>query len=143
MDIGTDIVEALHIVAVTMWMVGLFYLPRLMVYHSAVETGSETDYIFRVMERRLLYYIMTPAMLVGITLGLILSLWTGHIVSTWLHLKILSVAILFLLHVFFWRCFAAFSEGRNQYSSTFFKFANEAVTLAFISAVFLAVLKPF
>ncbi|WP_041917491.1 protoporphyrinogen oxidase HemJ [Neorickettsia sennetsu] len=143
MSIGTDWVEALHIIVVTMWMAGLFYLPRIMVYHAEVDVGTETDSVFRVMERRLLRYIMTPAMVVSIVLGLLLAIDTGHILSTWLHLKLLFVAALVSLHIFFWRCSVAFGRGCNRYSSTFFKFANEGVTIAFIAIVILAVTKPF
>ncbi|AHX11290.1 hypothetical protein NHE_0338 [Neorickettsia helminthoeca str. Oregon] len=95
------------------------------------------------MERRLFYYIMTPAMVASLSLGLILALATGHIVSLWLHLKFIFVGILVLLHIFFWRCLVAFREGRNHHPSGFFKLLNESVTISFIIIVILAVIKPF
>lgn len=135
--------EAFHIIAVTAWMTGLFYLPRLYAYHANVKVGSELDLTFKIMEGKLLKYIMLPAMIVAMTLGLTLALQTGHIYAAWLHLKLLFVFILFLINMFLLYCHKAFCDGGNIYSSRFFKILNELITIIFMLIVILAVVKPF
>lgn len=142
-DIDHHWLEAFHIIAVTAWMVGLFYLPRLYVYHANAKVGSDVDQTFKIMEQKLLNYIMTPAMIVAASLGLLLALQTGHIYRPWLHVKLLFVLALVLIHVFLHFCRKSFEVGANRHSATFYKILNETVTLFFSIIVILAVLKPF
>jgi putative membrane protein len=135
--------EAFHIIAVTAWMVGLFYLPRLYAYHANATIGSEVDQTFKIMERKLLNYIMTPAMIIAIILGLILAMTTGHIHSAWLHLKLLFVFVLLFIHIFLHYCRKSFEFGKNKHSATYYKILNESVTIFFSLIVILAVVKPF
>ena len=135
--------EAFHVISVTAWMVGLFYLPRLFAYHSSLQVSSVTDKLFNTMQKKLLFYIMTPAMIFAVLLGLLLAFGTGHIYSGWLHLKLVFVLSLVLLHFFFWSCHNSFKSGANSRSATFYKIVNELVTVFFVAIVLLAYLKPF
>lgn len=136
-------VKALHVISVIAWMAGLLYLPRLMVYHAASEPGSEQSETFKVMERRLLRAIMTPAMLSSWLFGL----WTMWEISAWeqgwFHVKLLLVVVMSAFHGFcaVWvREFAAESRRRKQ---RFFRFANEIPTVLMVAIVILVVVKPF
>ncbi len=98
-----DIIKILHITAVISWLAGLLYLPRIFVYHAQVDFGSQTDKIFQMMERRLLRYIMTPAMIFVFVFGLYLASEIGF-EFTWLHLKITLVLCLAAYHGFLATC---------------------------------------
>jgi putative membrane protein len=137
--------KALHIMAWTSWMAGLFYLPRLMVYHAErAAPGSEASETFKVMERKLLRLIMRPAMLGAWATGLAL-IWLGVDFSTayWLHAKLALVVPLTATHMAMARWVRAFSEDRNQRSGRFFRIWNEAPTLLFAGIVILAIVRPF
>jgi putative membrane protein len=135
--------KALHIVAIVAWMAGLLYLPRLFVYHSKVEPGSEASDTFKIMERRLLKAIMTPAMLAsllfGISLGVVQAQWT----EAWLHLKTLLVAVLAASHMIMARYVRMFSNDERPASETWFRFFNEVPTVLLLGIVILVVFKPF
>jgi protoporphyrinogen IX oxidase len=136
--------KALHIIAVMSWMAGLLYLPRLMIYHCAAEAGSDKSETFKVMERRLLKAIMTPAMLVSWVLGLILVFgYVGLAGNIWLHMKLLLVLAMTAAHGFQARWVRDFAADRNQRSHKFYRVANEVPTLLMIGIVILAVVKPF
>ncbi len=136
-------IKALHIIAVIAWMAGMLYLPRLLVYHCEAEIGSKQSETFKVMERRLLKVIMTPAMIVTWLAGLYLA-WSGHLFSApWLHGKLLLVVLLSGAHGFFSRCVKYFAADRNQRSQRFYRFINEVPTLLMIGIVILVVVKPF
>jgi protoporphyrinogen IX oxidase len=136
-------IKALHIIAVISWMAGMLYLPRLFVYHCDTEAGSKQSETFKVMERRLMTAIMTPAMIVTWLAGLYLA-WTGNWFSAgWLHGKLLLVVVLSGVHGFFRRCVRDFAADRNQRSQKFYRIINEVPTVLMIGIVILVVVKPF
>jgi putative membrane protein len=141
-------IKAFHIIAVIAWMAGMFYLPRLFVYHCAAENGSVQSETFKVMERRLLRVIINPAMIATILLGLWLS-WLGPnsrygwFASGWLQAKILLVVALLALHGMLARWVKDFAADRNTHSEKFYRIINEVPTILVIAIVILAVVKPF
>jgi len=137
-----DIVKILHIVAVISWLAGLLYLPRIFVYHAQVVTGSETDQIFQIMEKRLLRYIMLPSMLLVFIFGFYLAFQIGF-EFVWLHIKLTLVLILAGYHGFLARCRKNFAQGENKYSQKFYRLINEVPTVLMIFIVALVILKPF
>ena len=135
--------KSVHIVSVIAWMAGLLYLPRLFVYHSQARIGSEQSETFKVMERRLLSAIMTPAMVASWVLGLWL-VWTGGwLAFGWLQAKIVLVLMLSGLHGFFLGCARDFAADRNRHSQKFYRIINEVPTILMIGIVILVVVKPF
>jgi protoporphyrinogen IX oxidase len=136
-------IKALHVIAVISWMAGMLYLPRLFVYHCQAETGSKQSETFKVMERRLLKAIITPAMIVSWLSGLYM-VWVAHWYSaSWFHGKLLLVLILSGVHGFFSRCAKDFAADRNMRSERFYRFINEAPTVLMIGIVILVIVKPF
>lgn len=136
--------KALHIIAMVAWMAGLFYLPRLFVYHCQVAVGSETSELFKVMERRLLRAIMNPAMIATWLFGLLLLAAQPELLHYgWMHTKLLLVVLLTGLHMALagWR--RAFAEDRNTRPHRFYRFANEVPTLLLIGIVILVIVEPF
>jgi protoporphyrinogen IX oxidase len=135
--------KAFHIMAVVAWFAGLFYLPRLFVYHAGAKPGSELSETLKVMEHRLLTAIMTPAMAAVWILGLTLAYWEGAFSDGWLHAKL---ALVFLLSGFqgaLSRWTNDFAADRNTRSAKFYRVANEVPTVFLILIVLLVVLKPF
>jgi protoporphyrinogen IX oxidase len=141
-----DWIKALHVIAIIAWMAALLYLPRLFVYHTAVARGSEASETFKVMERRLLKAIMTPAMIVSWLAALYL-IWSNGMewfrVSGWLHAKLTLVLILSGVHGWFAGMVRAFAEDRNQRPQRFYRIINEVPTLLMIAIVILVIVKPF
>jgi putative membrane protein len=135
--------KALHIMAFTAWMAGMWYLPRLFVYHSQVLPGSEASEKYKVMERRLLRGITTPAMIAtfafGIALAFVQELWS----SGWLHLKILLVLGLAGVHGALARYLKAFAADRRPASERLFRWLNELPTVLFVAIVLVVVFRPF
>ncbi len=139
-----EIIKAIHIVAVISWMAGMLYLPRIFVYHSMVNASSETYQIFKIMERRLMTFIMNPAIIVVYITGVInASVYGIEALGIWFHIKMGAVLILTLMHGLFavWR--KAFAKNQNVFSSTFYRVINEVPTVMMIIAVFMVVLKPY
>ena len=135
--------KAFHVIAIIAWMAGMLYLPRLFVYHCEAEPGSKQSETFKVMERRLLRAIITPAMVVSWVLGLWLA-WTGfRFEGGWLHAKIAAVVLLSATHSYFARAVRLFGEDRNQRSVRHWRMMNEVPTLLMIAIVILVVVKPF
>ena len=136
--------KALHILAVISWMAGLFYLPRLFVYHAQAAVGSETSETFKVMERRLLKAIMNPAAIAAWVFGLSIPL-TGAVSWSegWFLLKLVFVVIMTGFHHMLARHVKTFAADQNQKSHRYFRILNEGPTLVMIAIVFLVVLKPF
>ena len=135
--------KAFHIMTVVVWFAGLFYLPRLFVYHADAKPGSELSETLKVMEYRLLTAIMTPAMAAVWIAGLTLAYWEGVFSEGWLHAKL---ALVFLLSGFqgaLSRWTRDFANDRNTRSAKFYRIANEVPTLFLIAIVLLVVLKPF
>ena len=138
-----DIIKILHIVAVISWMAGLLYLPRIFVYHCQVEANSQSDKLFQTMERKLLRFIMNPAMILVFIFGFYLAYQIGFDSGKWLHLKILLVFILAAYHGFLTKCRANFANNTNKHSEKFYRIINEIPTILMIIIVALVILKPF
>ena len=136
-------IKALHVLAVISWMAGLFYLPRLFVYHVGVARGSEASETFKVMERRLLKAIMNPAMIVTWITGLYVAYAFGYFKDPWLHAKLTLVLLLSGFHGYLVGRVRAFAEDRNEKSGRFYRIINEVPTLLLIGIVILVVVKPF
>lgn len=139
------ILKSVHIIAVISWMAGLLYLPRLFVYHAGVSIQSESYRLFCVMERRLLRFIMAPAVVVVVVTGFALFCIPGVVEkpNIWFHMKMLCVVALVFCHIFLGRCARQFQDKLSGYSENFFRVINEVPTLLMIFVVFLVVLKPF
>jgi putative membrane protein len=136
-------IKALHIIAVISWMAGMLYLPRLFVYHAATKPGSESSETFKVMERRLLNFIMNPAMALTWILGIALMIQGHWIGASWFHAKFVLVIAMSAMHGFFSRYVADFARDRNTHTQKFFRIVNEIPTVLLILIVLLAVVKPF
>ena len=139
--------KSIHLIAVISWMAGLLYLPRIFVYHSeAVQNNKSQDLIetFKVMERRLLVYIMNPAMIVSWIFGVLLIYTTGmdNFGFLWLQLKLVFVIILTIYHFFLFQCLKKFAENSNAHSSKFYRIINEIPTILLIGIVLVVVFKP-
>ena len=133
--------KALHIIFMVTWFAGLFYLPRLFVYH-AMSDDSVSRERFKVMERKLFYGIMTPGAVLTIIFGT--WLWLGYGVSGgWLHAKLVLVAALVAYHVYCGKLVADFKHDRNRRSHVWYRWFNELPVLVLIAVVVLAVAKPF
>jgi protoporphyrinogen IX oxidase len=137
-----DWIKVGHIVALTAWMAGLFYLPRLFAYHADVRPGSEASELFKAMEGRLLRIIMLPAMIATWLFGLALLYLLGA-VATWLWLKLFCVVCLTGFHMWLWSICGRFALGQRPHGSRFFRTINEIPTLLLIAVVVLVVVKPF
>jgi len=135
--------KALHVMAVISWMAGLLYLPRLFVYHCEAENGSRQSETFKVMEHRLLRYIMHPAMLLVWVTGPWLAWAQGMLLDRWLWAKFALVALLTGYHHALGYWCKDFAADRNQHDQRFYRLANEAPTLLMIGIVILVVVKPF
>ena len=125
-----------HVIAVIAWMAAQLYLPRLFVYHVGAEKGGELSETFKLMERRLLKAIMTPAMIATLIFGVLL-LWAkpSLTVQLWFHIKMLAVVILLVTHGLCARLVRVFAEDRNHRSAAFYRILNEVPTFALILAV--------
>jgi len=135
--------KAFHIIAVVAWFAGLFYLPRLFVYHADAPAGSQLSETFKVMEYRLLTAIMTPAMLAVWITGPWLAYWEGAFPQHWLHIKLLLVILLSGFQGALSRWRREFAADRNTRSAKFYRVVNEVPTVFLVAIVLLVVLKPF
>ena len=134
-------IKSFHIIFMVTWFAGLFYLPRLFVYH-AMSTDEISIARFKVMERKLFYGIMTPGALTTIALGL--WLWLGYGFSgAWLNAKIALVVILTAYHVYCGKLLLDFKHDRNRHSHIFYRWLNEFPVLILIAIVILVEVKPF
>ena len=136
-------IKSLHVLSIIAWMAGLLYLPRLFVYHCGAAAGSEMSETFKVMERRLLRAIMTPAMIVAWITGLTLAVQAGFFTAGWMHLKLLLVLIMSGAHGYMSRCVRTFAADANQRSHKFYRVLNEVPTLLMIVIVVAVIGKPF
>ena len=135
-------VKSFHIIFMVTWFAGLFYLPRLFVYHAAAHDRISLER-FKVMERRLFWGIMTPGAVLTVAFGA--WLWLGWFrgASGWLHAKLALVAVLAAYHVWCWRLVKAFAVERNTKSERWYRWFNEFPTLVLVATVLLVVFKPF
>ena len=139
-----DWLKALHVIAVIAWMAGMLYLPRLFVYHAEAAPGGEKSEIFKVMERRLLRFIMNPAMIATFIFGgLLIYAAPSLMQGGWLHAKIALVLGLAGVHGFFSRCRKQFERDQNTRSARFYRIWNEIPTLLMVVIVILVIVKPF
>ena len=139
-----DIITALHILSVISWMVGLLYLPRLFVYHADSEIGTVRAETFKVMERRLLKAIMTPAMIASFIFGIwLIALNHGLVYETWFQIKFVAVFAMAGCHGKFSKMRRLLENDVQPLSSKTYRIWNEVPTILMIIIVFLAVLKPF
>lgn len=136
-------IKALHIVAVIAWMAGMLYLPRLFVYHSEAPEGSDQARTFVVMERKLMRFIMLPALLIVWASGLTLAFEADFLQAGWLHWKLLLVLGMTGLHGYFAGVRKQFAAEANRHSSRFYRVINEVPTLLMLGIVVLVVIKPF
>jgi protoporphyrinogen IX oxidase len=138
------LIKSLHLISVISWMAGLLYLPRIFVYHVENFNDKNTCSIFQIMEKKLYFYIMMPAMFLTWLFGLILIAILGFdILSTfWMKIKLLLVIILTFYHFYLGSCFNSFRLDQNKKSSRFFRIINEVPTILLISIVFIVVFQP-
>jgi putative membrane protein len=137
------LLKAFHIIAVISWMAGMLYLPRLFVYHAGAALGSEQSATFKVMERRLLNFIMTPAMIASWFLGFVLLVQGQWLAAGWFHAKFALVLAMTVMHGLFARWGGQFERDQNRHTARFFRIVNEIPTVLMILIVLLAVVKPF
>ena len=136
-------VKALHIIAVIAWMAGMFYLPRLFVYHVDAPPGSQQSETFKIMERRLLKIIVNPAMIVVWLTGLWMAYDQGFFHAPWLHAKLTLVLAMSALHGYFAGLVKTFAADCNVRPARFYRVLNEIPTVLMAVIVVLVVVKPF
>ena len=135
--------KSLHLISVISWMAGLLYLPRIFVYHS--ENNNEIiSNVFKTMEKRLFYYIMTPAMILSWAFGLVLVHEIGfdQLANLWLQLKFILVSLLTIYHFYLGSMLIKFKLDQNIKTAKFYRYINEIPTLLLIFIVFIVVFKP-
>lgn len=138
------LIKALHIISVISWMAGMLYLPRLFVYHADAKTGSDLSETLKTMERRLLRYIINPAMIASFVFaGLMFWVSPELIKQPWMHAKLTLIFLMVGLHHMFARYRKKFDRDENVKTAKFFRIMNEAPTVLMIFIVILAVTKPF
>ena len=136
--------KTFHVISVISWMAAMFYLPRIFVYHTKTEKGSEMDKTFQLMEKRLLRIIMTPAMLSTYIFGLLTAYVYGLVaLGIWFHIKMLAVLGLTIMHGLCAKWVKDFAKGENKHSENFYRIANEIPTILMILAVIMVIVKPF
>jgi len=137
-------IKSFHIIAMVAWFAGLFYLPRIFVYHAGHKNGPVHEQLC-VMEYKLYKYIMWPAMVVTIALGIALAWiqWDGISGEIWFWLKMVLVALLQTYHFYSGHLVRVFATGKNTRPHTFYRKYNEIPTLVLIAVVILVVIKPF
>ena len=134
-------VQAFHIIFMVTWFAGLFYLPRLFVYHSLSNDSTSIER-FKIMERKLFFGIMTPGGVLTIIFGL--WLWLGYgIDGAWLQAKLILVLVLIAYHIYCGKLMLDFKHGRNRRGHVFYRWLNEFPVVILIAGVILAVVKPF
>ena len=136
--------KSLHLIAVISWMVGLLYLPRIFVYYVENSEKKETTEIFEVMEKRLYFYIMRPAMILSWLFGIILIYISGIDVFSqlWMHIKLGLVVLLTIYHEYLGICLKSLKLKTNTKTSKFFRIINEVPTIILIFIIFIVIFKP-
>ena len=136
--------KSLHLIAVISWMAGLLYLPRIFVYHSENISDVNLSNTFKIMEKKLFYYIMTPAMILSWIFGLLLILNLDFSVlnQLWIQIKGILVILLTVYHFYLGKCVIRFSNDQNNNSSKFYRIINEIPTVLLILIIFIVIFKP-
>ena len=138
------LLKSLHLIAVISWMAGLLYLPRIFVYHVENSEKKEATKIFEVMEKRLYFYIMRPAMILSWLFGIILIYINGLDVLSqlWMHIKLGLVVLLTIYHEYLGICLKSLKLKTNTKTSKFFRIINEVPTILLIFIIFIVIFKP-
>ncbi len=136
--------KALHLFALICWFAGIFYLPRLFVYHAMSDDETSLQR-FKIMERKLFWGIMTPSAILTIAFGsgLIATNAAFYMQSGWFHAKLACVFLLLIFHLMCWRYLLAFQDDRNTHSHRFYRIFNEAPVILLLAIIILVVIKPF
>ena len=136
--------KSLHLIAVISWMAGLLYLPRIFVYHAENNSDLKISEIFKTMEKKLFFYIMTPAMTLSWLFGLLLihSIGFQQLGQAWMLLKILFVIILTIYHLYLGKLLGQFKIDSNRHSHRFYRYINEIPTILLILIIFVVIFKP-
>ena len=136
--------KSLHLIAVISWMAGLLYLPRIFVYHVENSEKKETTEIFEVMEKRLYFYIMRPAMILSWFFGIILIYINGIEIFSqlWMHIKLGLVVLLTIYHEYLGVCLKSLKSNNNTKTPKFFRIINEVPTIILIFIIFIVIFKP-
>ena len=136
--------KSLHLIAVISWMAGLLYLPRIFVYHAENNTEKNTSEIFKIMERRLMFFIMTPAMILSWFFGIFLILINeiSITLNLWVQTKLFLVVLLTIYHLFLGYYLRKFALDQNKKSAKFFRIINEIPTILLILIIFVIIYKP-
>ena len=136
--------KSLHLISVISWMAGLLYLPRIFVYHAQNNSEPIISEVFKVMEKKLFFYIMTPAMILSWLFGLLLIHEIGfeQLGQTWMVLKLVFVILLTIYHFYLGSILNQFKLNLNQQSHKFFRYINEIPTILLILIIFVVVFKP-
>ena len=136
--------KSLHLISVISWMAGLLYLPRIFVYHAQNNSQAIISEVFKVMEKKLFFYIMTPAMILSWLFGLLLIHEIGfeQLGQTWMILKLVFVVLLTIYHIFLGSILNQFKLNLNKHSHKFFRYINEIPTILLILIIFVVIFKP-
>ena len=136
--------KSLHLISVVSWMAGLLYLPRIFVYHAENNEDRKISDVFKIMEKKLYFYIMTPAMILSWIFGLLLihSIGFQQLGQTWMVLKIIFVIFLSLYHFYLGKTLKHFKLDQNTHSHKFYRLINEIPTILLILIVFVVIFKP-
>ena len=136
--------KSLHLISVISWMAGLLYLPRIFVYHAENSNDRKISDVFKIMEKKLYFYIMTPAMILSWIFGLLLihSIGFQQLGQTWMVLKIIFVVFLTIYHFYLGKTLNQFKFDQNTHSHKFYRLINEIPTILLILIVFVVIFKP-
>ncbi len=136
--------KSLHLISVISWMAGLLYLPRIFVYHAETVSNEGKKETFKLMEKRLFFYIMNPAMILSWLFGILLihSIGIESFSQLWFQLKLGMVLLLTSYHFFLFQCLKSLSLNNSKYSPKFYRIINEVPTLLLIGIIFTVVFKP-
>ena len=136
--------KSLHLISVISWMAGLLYLPRIFVYHSQNSSKTIITEVFKVMEKKLFFYIMTPAMILSWLFGLLLIHEIGfeQLGQKWMILKLIFVILLTVYHLYLGRVLGQFKLDLNKHSHKYYRLINEIPTLLLIFIIFVVIFKP-
>ena len=136
-------IKAIHVMAIISWMAGIFYLPRLFVYHCQAKIGSSQSETFKIMEAKLLKIIMAPAMIVSWITGLTLAYFNQFWSEPWFIIKLALVILMTIFHVYLGKWARDFTADKNLKSEKYFRLANEIPTILMMIIVIMVIVKPF
>ena len=136
--------KSLHLISVISWMAGLLYLPRIFVYHAQNNSEPIITEVFKIMEKKLFFYIMTPAMILSWLFGLLLIHEIGfeQLGQIWMILKLVFVVLLTIYHFYLGSILNQFKLNLNEHSHKFFRYINEIPTILLILIIFVVIFKP-